>query len=157
MTVLKKGRLSDVDLWEGLVAFVQLGLIGGFWFQVGSHPCRQGDSGARGKTSSPPMCDHPHIKFGIYVSSLFVIDLKKKKKRLVVSLQPSLFLFVIEISMFVEIHVFLSYFGFSIPVQQHFFVRIGSSPAVVHGMTPMDKKNKTNQKQQHSLVLLDCT
>lgn len=49
----KEGWLSDVDLWEGLVAFVQLGLIGGFWFQVGSHPCRQGDSGARGKTSSP--------------------------------------------------------------------------------------------------------
>lgn len=62
-----------------------------------------------------------------------------------VSLQPSLFLFVIEISMFVEIHVFLSYFGFSIPVQQHFFVRIGSSPAVVHGMTPMDKKHKTKK------------
>lgn len=37
------------------------------------------EPGVRPPHPSSPMCDHPHIKFGIYVSSLFVIDLKKKK------------------------------------------------------------------------------
>lgn len=79
--MLKKGWLSDVDLWEGLVAFVQLGLIGGFWFQVGSHPCRQGDSGARGKTSSPLLThvwSSTHQIWDLCVVSL-CYWLKKKK------------------------------------------------------------------------------
>lgn len=56
---------------KGLVLhswFVLLGLTLGFWFQVGSHSCCQGDSGARGKKPllfylrPSPFCDHPKKK-----------------------------------------------------------------------------------------------
>lgn len=42
------------DLWLVLYSrVVELGLTLGFRFQVGSHSCRQGDSGPRGKKKPP--------------------------------------------------------------------------------------------------------
>lgn len=56
---------SSTYLWMVWCWFVWLGLTLGFWFQVGSHSCCQGDSGARGKKPllfylrPSPFCDHP--------------------------------------------------------------------------------------------------
>lgn len=82
------------------------------------------------QTSSP--CVIIHTSNSGSVPSLFVVNLTKRVKKKKKKLQLSLFVF--EISMFVKIHVFLSYFGFSISGQQHRF-----SPAVVHGMTPKNE------------------
>lgn len=55
--------------YKGKKRFVwRIRLTHGFWFQVDSDPCRQGDSGARGKKplpfhSAPPtFCHHPQSK-----------------------------------------------------------------------------------------------
>lgn len=77
---------SSTYLWMVWCWFVWLGLTLGFWFQVGSHSCCQGDSGARGKKPllfylrPSPFCDHP----------------KKKKKKS-------------SISIFLLLHFLLSY------------------------------------------------
>lgn len=74
---------SEVMISDCLVlcsCLVYLGLTLGFWFQVGSHSCRQGDSGSRGKTPPPLFvwirvrsfcCDHPKSQnFEIFLSLL---------------------------------------------------------------------------------------
>lgn len=103
---LSRQRFSAVWL-----LLCKLGLIWGFWFQVGSHSCRQGDSGARGKNWPPSFLllnvkNPPYPCVIIHKSNwdLFVVSLCysliKKMWSHFSSLQ-----FVIGLSVFVEIHV----------------------------------------------------
>lgn len=78
---------SEVMISDCLVlcsCLVYLGLTLGFWFQVGSHSCRQGDSGSRGKTPLPSLFElesaHsaviiPKVKTLRYFYHCFVVEL----------------------------------------------------------------------------------
>lgn len=147
-TGLNEGWLMS-DVWAALTCarlewphWASLGLIGGFWFQVGSHPCGQGDSGARGKTFSALLThvwSSTHQMWDLCRLSL-CCWLEKRKLWFHFSwvclclwlksgcLSKFPYFFVV---------VWLQYLGSA----TRLFAQIRSSPAAVHGMTPVDLKN----------------
>lgn len=151
--------LISTELWEGWVAFVSQGLIGGFWFQVGSHPCRQGDSGAGGKTFSALLTHVWSSTHQIWdlcrLSLLLTLQKTKKKKKWFHFSRVCFCLWLksqcLSISTFC-CRILASVFGFS-------NTSLFSSDPVLHWCMAWHHwmKKKTKNKSLMQLVLLDCT